>query len=55
MVGVADGEGVGCAGDFGPVCAAGVGAGDWAGRFAPKTEIRNVARKNRDITIIRSR
>src|SRR5438876_2059181 len=37
-VGVADGEDVGCAGDFGPICAADVGAGDWATRFAPRTE-----------------
>src|SRR6266513_2443750 len=51
-VGVAEREGVGCAGDFGAVCGADVGAGDWAARFEPRTKITNVASKNRDITII---
>ena len=55
IVGVAEGEGVSCAAIFGPACAGDVGAGDWAARFAPKIETTNVASKNRDITIIRSR
>src|SRR6516225_8196284 len=53
IVGVAEGEGIGCAAIFGPNCAGDVGAGDWAARFAPKIETANVASKNRGVTIIR--
>src|ERR1700745_4341699 len=42
MVGVDDGEGVGCIGDFAPVCAGDDGAGDWAPKFTTRTAITNV-------------
>src|SRR6185503_14912222 len=45
-VGVADGEGIGCAGNFAPVCASDGGDGDWAASFTTTTAIINVAREN---------
>jgi hypothetical protein len=60
VVGVADGEGDGSAGDFDgfsgglpdDVGAGDVGVGDCARRFAAKIEILKIVSKNRDITVI---
>jgi hypothetical protein len=50
MLGVAEGKGVGCEADLGPFCPADVGAGDWAARLAPSTQMKNI--KNRDIRLL---
>src|SRR6266513_1259652 len=61
VVGEADGEVAGSAGDFDCACGilpggaggADVGEGDCAPRFTAKMEMTKVACKNRDITVIR--